>query len=233
MGHLRVNNRGKIRTPGGTPMPICFDLDGTLGSFGGGYLLLRQALASLWGEEPGAEELHACAGSTDWEIVAELHQARFGRPLAEDHYNAYQAGCLGRFEDAFPAAPQVHRAFPGLVGALRSLQGTGVPATVVSGNAPRVLDFKLDRLGFAPSLPRIGSLPRHDRAGLLNQGLAGCRGPHLYVGDRPHDLEAARQAGIPFLGVGDRVPEAPVVIPPEAPEEEVLHWIGRLAGPRA
>ncbi len=213
-------------------MPICFDLDGTLGSFGGGYLLLRRALASLWGEEPSAEELHACAGSTDWEIVAELHLARFGQPLTEDHYDAYQAGCLDRFRAAFPAAPPAHSAFPGLVGALKSLQDSGMPAAVVSGNAPRVLDFKLDRLGLAPSLHRIGSLPRQDRTALLGLGLAGCRGPHLYVGDRPHDLEAARRAGVPFLGVGDRVPEAPVVVPAEAAEGEVLHWIGRLAAPR-
>ncbi len=212
-------------------MPICFDLDGTLGSFGGGYLLLRRALASLWGEEPGAEELLACAGSTDWEIVAELHLARFGRPLEEDHYDAYQAGCLVRFQAAFPEVPPAHQAFSGLVEALGSLYTAGIPVAVVSGNAPRVLDFKLERLEIPPEVPRIGSRPRLDRADLL--GLAGNRGPHLYLGDRPHDLEAARRAGIPFLGVGDRVPEAAFAVPASATEAEVLQWIERLAEPRA
>ncbi len=212
-------------------MPICFDLDGTLGSFQGGYLLLRQALGELWGEEPSAADLQACAGSTDWEIVEELHRARFGRALEPDHYDAYQVGCLRRFQAAFPASPPVHRPFPGILAALDVLRGSGFATAIVSGNAPQVLDFKLRALGVEPSLPRIGSLPGQDRAALLRRGLEGCPGPHLYVGDRPHDLEAARRAGIPFLGVGPRVPEAGAVVAQDASKEEVLAWIRRLAGP--
>jgi phosphoglycolate phosphatase-like HAD superfamily hydrolase len=211
-------------------MPICFDLDGTLGSFGGGYVLLRQALGELWGEEPSAEELRDCAGSTDWEIVEELHQVRYGRPLEESHYDAYQAGCLKRFQAAFPSTPPAHRVFEGLVGALEDLHSAGVPTAVVSGNAPRVLDFKLEVLGLGTHVPRIGSLTGQDRTALLRLCMAGCRGPHLYVGDRPHDLEAAVRAGIPFLGVGERVPEAEISVPPEARKEEVLGWIARLTG---
>ena len=211
-------------------MPICFDLDGTLGSFSGGYLLLRQALGELWGEEPSAAELLACFGSTDWEIVEELHCSRFGRTLDEGHYDAYQDGCLRRFSAAFPASPPSHIVFPGIVAALEQLRASGVPVAVVSGNAPKILDFKLERLGLRTGVPRIGSLPRRDRSALLAYSIEGCRGPHLYVGDRPHDLEASRRAGVPFLGVGDRVPEADVRVAPDAPREEVLAWIGRLAG---
>lgn len=209
-------------------MPICFDLDGTLGSFGGGYVLLRQALGELWGAEPSAEELRGCRGSTDWEIVEELHRARFGQPLEEDHYGAYQDGCLRRFTAAFPPSPPAHRIYPGIVAALEQLFASGVAVAVVSGNAPKVLDFKLDRLGLGRSLARIGSLPRQDRAALLARCLDGCRGPHLYVGDRPHDLDAARRMGVPFLGVGALVPEAEVAVPPEAPKEEVLRRIRQL-----
>lgn len=212
-------------------MPICFDLDGTLGTFGGGYRLLREALGDLWGAEPSAEELRACTGSTDWEIVEELHQARFGRPLAEDHYDAYQAGCLRRFEAAFPPDGAAHGVFPGVLGALRSLQAAGPAPAVVSGNAPRLLDFKLAVLGVDPALPRLGSLPRQDRTGLLAACVEAGPGPNLYLGDKPHDLEAALRAGIPFLAIGDQVPEAPVSLPVAAPEAEVLHWIGRLARP--
>lgn len=209
-------------------MPICFDLDGTLGSFGGGYLLLRQALAELWGWEPSAEELGACAGSTDWEIVEELHRARFGGPLDPGHYAAYQEGCLRRFAAAFPAAPPAHQAFPGLVATVHALAAAGVAVAVVSGNAPRVLDFKLERLGLDPTLPRIGSLPGLDRAALLARVREADGGPHLYVGDRPHDLEAARRNRMPFLGVGGRVPEASVCVAPEAGPEEVLARIQAL-----
>lgn len=38
-------------------MPLCFDLEGTLGTFGGGYVLLREALGELWGQPPGEAEL--------------------------------------------------------------------------------------------------------------------------------------------------------------------------------
>ena len=211
-------------------MPICFDLDGTLGSFSGGYLLLRKTLGELWGEEPSAEELHACYGSTDWEIVEELHRSRFGGHLDETHYDAYQDGCLRRFSAAFPVSPPSHLVFAGIVAALQQLEASGVPVAVVSGNAPKILDFKLELLGLRTGVRRIGSMPRRDRSALLAYSLEGCSGPHLYVGDRPHDLEASRRAGVPFLGVGDRVPEADVCVAPDAPREEVLAWIGRLAG---
>lgn len=61
---------------------VMIDLDGTLGSFGGGYVLLRQALGELWGQEPSAAELQACAGSTDWEIdraKPRLHEVAVAR----------------------------------------------------------------------------------------------------------------------------------------------------------
>lgn len=209
-------------------MPICFDLDGTLGSFGGGYRLLREALGELWGAEPSAEELHACTGSTDWEIVDELHRLRFGRPLPAPDYLAYEAGCLRRFMATFPDDPPAHQSFPGLLAALRVLHRSGVPVAVVSGNAPRVLDFKLARLDVDAGLPRLGSLPGLDRTALLARSRAADGGPHLYVGDRPHDLDAAQRNGMPFLGVGARVPEAPIRVSPEADAQEVLAHIQAL-----
>ncbi len=77
---------------------------------------------------------------------------------------------------------------------------------LVSGNTPRVLDFKARLLGVDDRVPRLGSLPNLDRVGLIRKALEGCAGPHLYVGDRPHDRDAAAQAGVPFLAVGEAVP---------------------------
>ncbi|MBI4911890.1 MAG: HAD family hydrolase [Acidobacteria bacterium] len=203
-------------------MPICFDLDGTLGHFGGGYTLLREALGELWGGEPGSEELRRCAGSTDWEIVEELHRNRFGRDLEEAHYLEFQEACLSRFEGAFPPGASGHAVFTGPLGALRGLRARGFSVAIVSGNAPRLLDFKLERLGVPPEVPRIGSLPRLSRSALLLRMVAGCRGPHAYLGDRPHDAEAAQAAGIPFVGVGDRVPGDHPVLPEAADPEAFL-----------
>ena len=187
-------------------MPLCFDLDGTLGSFGGGYALLRQALGELWGEEPSAEELRRCQGSTDWEIVEEMHRAHFNRPLDVEAYEAYERACLARFEAAFGQEGRLPEIHTGLVEGVNTLFRRGHPVYLVSGNAPSVLDFKSGRLGIDARIPRLGSLPHHSRSMLIRRALASCPGPHLYVGDRPHDRAAAEEAGVPFLGIGEQVP---------------------------
>lgn len=186
-------------------MPLCFDLDGTLGSFGGGYLLLREALGELWGAAPTKEELRACAGSTDWEIVDELHRLRFGGALPEQAYLDFEAACLARFEAAFHPEVRDPTRFEGILEGLHRLVDRGHRVWLVSGNSPRTLAFKAARLGIDPRVPRLGSLPGLTRAGLILKALGGCAGPHLYVGDRPHDRDAAKEAGVPFLGIGDAV----------------------------
>ncbi|HEX9010907.1 MAG TPA: haloacid dehalogenase-like hydrolase, partial [Holophagaceae bacterium] len=186
-------------------MPLCFDLDGTLGHFSSGFVLLREALGGLWGGAPTAEELGRCGGSTDWEIVDELHRMRFGLPLTEAGYAAYERACVARFQAAFAPGGLAPAAFAGILEGLHCLAARH-RVWLVSGNAPALLAFKAEALGIDPAIPRLGSLPRHDRAGLIRRALEGCPGPHLYVGDRPHDLAAARAAGVPFLGIGGAVP---------------------------
>jgi phosphoglycolate phosphatase-like HAD superfamily hydrolase len=187
-------------------MALCFDLDGTLGFFSGGYVLLRQALGDLWGREPRAEDLALCKGSTDWEIVEQLHRMRFGGPLAPEAYDRYGQACLARFQAAFHPEGQRPAIHQGIVQGLTRLLEAGHRVWLVSGNAPPVLDFKAGLLGVDPRIPRLGSLPGLDRAGLLRRAMEGCPGPHVYVGDRPHDQQAALAAGMAFLGVGDLVP---------------------------
>ena len=210
-------------------MPICFDLDGTLGSFGGGYALLRQALGELWSREPDREELMSCRGSMDWEIVDELHRARFGRALEPHHYLAYEEACLARFQAAFPAAPEVHTVFPGILEGLRRLHAQGLPVAVVSGNTPKVLAFKASRLGVPEGVPLHGSLPRLSRADALARARQDCQGPHLYLGDRPHDRDAAHAAGLAFLAVGDGVPEC-LQVPQDATAEDLVAAVKRAMG---
>lgn len=209
-------------------MPLCFDLDGTLGSFGGGYVLLRQALGDLWGDEPTAEDLKACSGSTDWEIVDELHRKRLGQPLSEETYQVYDQACLRRFQHAFHPERRSPTIFRGLVAGMARLVDTGHRVWLVSGNAPSVLLFKADALGIDTRIPRLGSLPHLDRAGLIRKALAGCDGPHLYVGDRPHDREAAEAAGVPFLGVGAAVPGDHPVLSEEAEAEHLMEAVNAI-----
>ncbi len=203
-------------------MPICFDLDGTLGHFGGGYVLLRQALGDLWGAEPTVEELRACKGSTDWEILGQLHTLHVGGAMSDADYAAYESVILERFQTAFHPSAQDPTGFQGLIEGMARLVDAGRPVWLVSGNAPRVLDFKADRLGVDRRIPRLGSLPGLDRAGLIRRAMEGCPGPHLYLGDRPHDREAAAEAGVPFIGVGALVPGDHPILGIEAEASHVL-----------
>ena len=209
-------------------MPLCFDLDGTLGSFGGGYLLLRETLAELWGAPVSRDELEACAGSTDWEIVDELHRARFRRGLDAGGYAAFEAACLAKFEGAFHADGRAPLPHAGLIEGLGMLLDRGHELWLVSGNTPKVLGFKAEALKLDPRIHRLGSLPHHDRAGLIRFALERGSAPDLYAGDRPHDRDAAAQAGVPFLAVGDAVPGPHPVLPPHAEARALVEAVEKL-----
>lgn len=213
-------------------MPICFDLDGTLGHFAGGYVLLREALGDIWGQPPTEEELRACAGSTDWEIVDELHRGRFGTPLAEAGYDAYDHACLHRFRATFHPGSRMPRIHDGLVAGLTRLLDGGHDVWLVSGNTPRILTFKARTLGVDPRVREIGSLPHHSRTQLIRRVTDHHPAPHLYVGDRPHDRDAARAAGIPFLAVGPDAPGEHPALPIDAPAEALVQLVGQMVGER-
>ena len=208
-------------------MPLCFDLDGTLGTFGGGYVLLREALGELWGAAPESEELRACLGSTDWEIVDELHRSRFGKGLEDRAYKEFEAACLARFRTTFRTEGKLPVAFLGIIEGLHQLAGRGHSIWLVSGNVPLVLDFKAEALCIDERIHRLGSLPRCSRADLIRMAMEDCSGPHLYVGDRPHDREAAREAEVPFLGIGGAVPGDHPILSAEA---EAVHLVSTVEG---
>ncbi|GLH73792.1 hypothetical protein GETHLI_22940 [Geothrix limicola] len=210
-------------------MPICFDLDGTLGHFSSGFVILREALGEVWGQAPTAEELKRCQGSTDWEIVDELHRMRFGRGLDETGYEAYEVACVARFRRVFAPGAQAAVGYAGVLEGMHRLAERH-RVWLVSGNAPELLAFKAEVLGIDPAIHRLGSLPRHDRAGLLKRALHGCPGPHLYVGDRPHDLAAAQAAGLPFIGIGDMVPGDHVCLSPESEAEHLVAAVEATLG---
>lgn len=209
-------------------MPLCFDLDGTLGHFSGGYVLLREVLGELWGAVPTEAELRSCQGSTDWEIVDELHLGKFGKGLPMEGYQAFETACLLRFEREFAPGARSAVVYEGMVTGLNTLHRQGLPVALVSGNAPRLLTFKAQTLGVDPGIPLWGSRPGHSRADLIRLALEGCAGPHLYAGDRPHDLHAAREMGLPFLGVGPYVPGNHPILEPETHAHVLLSTVERL-----
>lgn len=209
-------------------MPLCFDLDGTLGTFGGGYVLLREALGEIWGRAPTPAELRACRGSTDWEIVDELYRSRFGTGLKNRAYEEFEAACFARFCATFHPEGKLPVAFQGIIEGLHQLVERGHPVCLVSGNVPSVLSFKAAALEIDERIHRLGSLPRCSRADLIRMAMADCAGPHLYVGDRPHDREAAGQVGVPFLGIGDAVPGDHPILSVEAEAVNLVLTVERI-----
>jgi phosphoglycolate phosphatase-like HAD superfamily hydrolase len=210
-------------------VPICFDLDGTLGHFSSGFVLLREALGQVWGHSPTSEELKLCQGSTDWEIVDELHQLRFGRDLDEASYLAYETACVARFREVFSPGALQAVGYPGILEGMHRLAATH-QVWIVSGNAPGLLAFKTEVLGIDAAIPRLGSLPRHGRTDLLRRALREGPAPHLYVGDRPHDLAAARAAGLPFVGIGEAVPGDHPCLPQSVAAEHLIKAIETALG---
>jgi phosphoglycolate phosphatase-like HAD superfamily hydrolase len=210
-------------------VPICFDLDGTLGHFSSGFVLLREALGKVWGQTPSLEELRLCQGSTDWEIVDELHQMRFGRGLDEEGYSAYEIACVDRFREVFNPGAQKAVGYEGVLEGMHRLAATR-EVWIVSGNAPGLLAFKTEVLGIDAAIPRLGSLPRHDRTDLLKRAQRQGPGPHLYVGDRPHDLAAAQAAGLPFVGIGEGVPGDHLCLPQDAEAEHLIKAVEAALG---
>ena len=129
-----------------------------------------------------------------------------------------------------PGEPVMVLGSDGLVAGMARLVDAGHRVWLVSGNAPSVLLFKADALGIDPRVPRLGSLPHLDRAGLIRKALEGCSGPHLYVGDRPHDREAAEAAGVPFLGVGAAVPGDHPLLSEQAEAEHLVEAVNAILG---
>jgi phosphoglycolate phosphatase-like HAD superfamily hydrolase len=211
------------------PVPICFDLDGTLGHFSSGFVLLREALGGIWGWMPTVEELRLCRGSTDWEIVNELHQTRFGRGLDEAGYSAYESACVARFQAVFTSGARVAVCHEGILDGMHQLAASR-RVWIVSGNSPELLAFKAEVLRIDAGIPRLGSLPRHGRKDLLKRALQGCPGPHLYVGDRPHDLAAAQALGLPFVGIGPEVPGTHVNLSRDVKAEDLVSAIRTTLG---
>ena len=212
-------------------MPLCFDLDGTLGLFGGGYLLLREALGDLWGEPPTAAELALCQGSTDWEIVDQLYAVRFGGAHPGRGLRGLRPGLPGPVHRRLPppgapATPRSRASSP----AWPAWPTTGHRVWLVSGNTPSVLDFKARCWGWTRASRAWAACPAWTGPALILKALEGGPGPHLYVGDRPHDRLAAERAGVPFLGVGGLVPGDHPILGADAEAEHLVQAVEALLG---
>ncbi|MYE46941.1 MAG: HAD family hydrolase [Chloroflexi bacterium] len=192
---------------------LLFDFDHTLADLGSHVRwgdARRELLA--WYEQRGVprEEL----GSGTVSLYARVAASGL---LPEGALEATLRGAakiLGRYEgEAIPTT----RLLPGVREALRTLEGSGRHAGVVSSNSREVVRAILegervaDRFGAIVGREDV-RLPKPAPEGLLLacERLGVLPGEAVYAGDNVADIEAARAAGMPACGVrgGDSSEEA-------------------------
>ncbi|MBD3221005.1 HAD hydrolase-like protein [bacterium] len=195
---------------------ILCDIDGTLLSRNptgrpGEQTPKRVAINRALAEEFGLPDVDFRQGIehglTDWRIAE--NAVRCHRPEASIDGAAWQRVCA-RAEGAFvrfaDGDPPHYAALPGVPASLEALRAAGHTLGVVTGN---VSFFAVDKLAHAGIDPALFAGPRgfgdHGRERHHIIRLAAAQAgdePLVVLGDTRHDLAGAREAGLPFLGVG-------------------------------
>lgn len=147
-------------------------------------------------------------GLTDWRIAE--NAVRHHRPDTTIDGPAWQRVCARAeafFTPCQPGDAPHYERLPGVPATLESLRSAGHVLGLVTGN---VSFFALDKLVHAGIDRRLFTGPSgfgdHGRERHQIVRLAAARAPSgtelVVLGDTVHDLAGAREAGLPFLGVG-------------------------------
>jgi phosphoglycolate phosphatase len=180
---------------------VLLDLDGTLADSRPGIEASLRFMLAEMGHDP------AIAGDVTWAVgppigwsIATL-LGKYGDPRSEDGLRIYRARYseVGLYDCA---------AYPGVPEMLTALHATGRPLCLATSKrrdfAERVVDF----LGFAKLIPTVyGALPGgglDDKKDMLRElvRVEGCDpAGTVMVGDRLHDIEAAKANGLRSIGV--------------------------------
>lgn len=180
---------------------ILLDLDGTLADSRPGIAASMRFMLAQMGHDPDA------AGDVTWAvgppIAVSIGQllAQYGDPRVQEGLRIYRA----RYSDVglYDCAP-----FPGIPAMLEALAATGRPLCLATSKRRDFAERVIDHLGFRDHIPTIyGALPGgglDDKADMLRELLriegydpAGT----VMVGDRLHDVEAAKANGLASIGV--------------------------------
>jgi phosphoglycolate phosphatase-like HAD superfamily hydrolase len=191
-------------------MLLLFDIDGTLllRASAEHAAALREALASVYGIDPPAQQISA-AGRTDTAIARELAAlAGVDRERFDAGRERFGAACAASFAQRCPAS-LADRVAPGMRELLAKLaQRADVRLSLVTGNYEAVARLKLARAGigqyFAPGQGGFGSdAESRDELPAIARARAGGhpREHTIVVGDTPLDIACARADGLRVLAV--------------------------------
>lgn len=180
---------------------LLFDLDGTLtDNYAGIAASIRHALARLAAPEPTEAALRTCVGPPLRDSFARLLSTADAAVVeqAVAHYRE-------RFSDV---GWKENVAYPGIAEALAALAGRGIAMYVCTAKPATFARRIVEHFGFAPYFRGVygadfaGNFD--DKATLMAHLLATERIPpamSIMIGDRHHDIRAARTNGVGAVGV--------------------------------
>lgn len=187
--------------------PYLLDLDGTLmPTHEVDNRCYWEAVSAVFGVETGTLDLEGFTDVTDTAILRAWGERRLGRRPTGEETEAVRAQFLALLERAAHEEPDAFLPLPGVQAWL-----AGRPpgsAAIATGGWGHTARFKLSRAGLADlDLPLASSDDAHTRTGIMEVGQARLGAAYrssapVYVGDGPWDLEAARDLGWTFVGVG-------------------------------
>ena len=190
---------------------IIFDVDGTLiGGESTDWKCFDKAF-----EESSGTALTSELFSTNSEMTAQaiVHQA-LGDMGSEEKKEIEIKTCSSYVRNLNNALNADGGAFPVMPGArelMQSIQETGIPIAIATGNWRESALVKLDAAGIClGDIPLVTASDYYSRSDIIRAAIekAGERiKESVYVGDGVWDLLATRKIGISFIGCGTRTEE--------------------------
>jgi phosphoglycolate phosphatase len=180
---------------------LLVDLDGTLtDNFTGIARSIRHALLALGAPAPPDAALRACVGPP--------LRVSFARLLATDDPALIEAAIEHYRVRYGEVGWQENVVYPGIADAIATLAAGGARLFLCTSKPQPFAERIIERFGFAPHLAGVygadlaGTLD--DKARLVAH-LLGCEaleaGACVMIGDREHDVRAARRNGVRAVGV--------------------------------
>ncbi len=192
---------------------IMFDVDGTLCRTHAldGSLFIR-ALHDVVGSVEIDDDWSSYRHVTDRGIAAEVITRLHGRPASHAELDRLQARFAELLDEILSADPQACREIDGAAALVRHLRAAGLPVAIATGGFGVTARRKMTVAGIPfEGLPMASSEDALSREEIMAQALERAARHHevadfeavLYLGDGVWDLQASRNSGYAFVGVGE------------------------------
>ena len=188
---------------------VLFDIDGTLTRGTRGDTLFEQVVT----RRLGIDRI-----DTDWGSYPHATDSSICRALLERHNGGATPGDVAGIHDEYVATIEAHlgqrEPIAGAAGALAHLEARGFAIAYATGNWNAAGLAKLRAAGLpADRFPLAGATNIESREAIMQDGVDRAAAHHgvaafervVYIGDASWDVQAARNAQMPLVGIADPV----------------------------